>query len=61
MVSLSDPDLVYEVTGTKYISTGAVSGPKGCTVKISDAVKKPWPEILPQSTEGDSPAASATV
>ncbi len=27
--------------------TGAVSGPKGCLVKIQDALKKPWPEVTP--------------
>lgn len=26
-------------------SLGAVSGPKGCQVKVQDALKKPWPEI----------------
>ncbi|KAL9061982.1 MAG: hypothetical protein Q9157_009224 [Trypethelium eluteriae] len=26
---------------------GCVSGPKGCLVKIQDAIKKPWPEVLP--------------
>lgn len=25
--------------------TGAVAGPKGCIVKIQDAVKKPWPDL----------------
>ncbi|GES64492.1 mitochondrial 54S ribosomal protein YmL9 [Aspergillus terreus] len=24
---------------------GAVSGPKGCVVRIQDAIKKPWPEM----------------
>ncbi|KZF25498.1 mitochondrial 54S ribosomal protein YmL9 [Xylona heveae TC161] len=27
------------------IVNGAVAGPKGCIVKIQDAIKKPWPEI----------------
>ncbi|PLN75574.1 mitochondrial 54S ribosomal protein YmL9 [Aspergillus taichungensis] len=26
---------------------GAVSGPKGCQVRIQDAIKKPWPEVAP--------------
>ena len=25
--------------------SGAVSGPKGCVVRIQDAIKKPWPEV----------------
>lgn len=28
--------------------TGPVSGPKGCIVRIQDAIKKPWPEIASQ-------------
>jgi large subunit ribosomal protein L3 len=24
---------------------GSVSGPKGCVVRIQDAIKKPWPEV----------------
>jgi large subunit ribosomal protein L3 len=27
-----------------HCDLGPVSGPKGCTVKISDAKKKPWPD-----------------
>ncbi|KAJ5323018.1 hypothetical protein N7541_006190 [Penicillium brevicompactum] len=27
------------------VVSGAVSGPKGCTVRIQDAIKKPWPEV----------------
>ncbi|KAJ5149339.1 54S ribosomal protein L9 [Penicillium atrosanguineum] len=33
-------------TGVVVVS-GAVSGPKGCTVRIQDAIKKPWPEVAP--------------
>ncbi|KAJ5653477.1 Translation elongation/initiation factor/Ribosomalbeta-barrel [Penicillium lividum] len=29
------------------VVSGAVSGPKGCSVRIQDAIKKPWPEITP--------------
>ena len=29
---------------------GPVSGPKGCMVKIQDAIKKPWPEMKPTET-----------
>lgn len=28
------------------VVNGAVSGPKGCIVRIQDAIKKPWPEIV---------------
>ncbi|KFY06315.1 hypothetical protein V491_08714, partial [Pseudogymnoascus sp. VKM F-3775] len=24
---------------------GCVSGPKGCVVKLQDAIKKPWPKL----------------
>ncbi|KAL5332752.1 translation protein [Aspergillus crustosus] len=34
---------------------GAVSGPKGCVVRIQDAIKKPWPTIKRQVAE---PAAN---
>ncbi|EAL90186.2 hypothetical protein V6Z88_003465 [Aspergillus fumigatus] len=27
------------------VVNGSVSGPKGCVVRIQDAIKKPWPEI----------------
>lgn len=36
--------MVDEENGLVVVN-GAVSGPKGCLVKIQDAVKKPWPEI----------------
>jgi len=39
--------------------TGAVSGPKGCLVKIQDAIKKPWPEIAPPAAEGTAKEATA--
>jgi large subunit ribosomal protein L3 len=29
------------------VVTGAVSGPKGCLVMLSDAIKKPWPLVPP--------------
>lgn len=33
-------------------SAGAVAGPKGCVVKLQDAVKKPWPDAtFPLSPE----------
>ncbi|PWY93828.1 mitochondrial 54S ribosomal protein YmL9 [Aspergillus sclerotioniger CBS 115572] len=31
------------------VVNGCVSGPKGCVVRIQDAIKKPWPEALPSS------------
>ncbi|KAF7595407.1 54S ribosomal protein L9, mitochondrial [Aspergillus hancockii] len=31
------------------VVNGAVSGPKGCIVRIQDAIKKPWPEVAPPS------------
>jgi large subunit ribosomal protein L3 len=27
------------------VVNGCVAGPKGCIVKIQDAIKKPWPTI----------------
>ncbi|KAL4879817.1 translation protein [Aspergillus karnatakaensis] len=30
---------------------GAVSGPRGCVVRIQDAIKKPWPTIAQTATE----------
>jgi len=24
---------------------GCIAGPKGCLVKMSDAIKKPWPDV----------------
>ncbi|KAF2840698.1 mitochondrial 54S ribosomal protein YmL9 [Patellaria atrata CBS 101060] len=39
------------------VVNGAVSGPKGCIVKIQDALKKPWPEItVPPVVETAQPA-----
>ncbi|KAF9883602.1 54S ribosomal protein L9, mitochondrial [Aspergillus nanangensis] len=35
------------------VVSGAVSGPKGCIVRIQDAIKKPWPEVV---SEVDSTA-----
>jgi large subunit ribosomal protein L3 len=36
--------LVDEEKGIVVVN-GAVSGPKGCTVQIQDAIKKPWPDV----------------
>ena len=32
------------------ILSGCVAGPKGCIIKIQDAVKKPWP-VIPEAVE----------
>ncbi|KAF2086126.1 hypothetical protein K490DRAFT_45086 [Saccharata proteae CBS 121410] len=40
---------------------GAVAGPKGCIVKIQDALKRPWPEVtmpLADSTVAETAAAA---
>jgi large subunit ribosomal protein L3 len=41
---------------------GAVSGPKGCTVMIQDAIKKPWPDVpaMPQYAQEAIPEAAIT-
>ncbi|TVY43611.1 54S ribosomal protein L9, mitochondrial [Lachnellula subtilissima] len=41
------------------VLNGAVSGPKGCVVKIQDAIKKPWPTI-PAAVEDVKEALQAT-
>ena len=33
------------VNGHANLVPGCIPGPKGCLVKLSDAIKKPWPEI----------------
>ncbi|GLB04371.1 54S ribosomal protein L9, mitochondrial [Aspergillus tubingensis] len=33
------------------VVNGSVSGPKGCVVRIQDAIKKPWPEASPVTAE----------
>lgn len=33
------------IADEELVSTGCLSGPKGCVVRIQDALKKPWPEI----------------
>ncbi|KAL1965154.1 hypothetical protein VTN77DRAFT_6067 [Rasamsonia byssochlamydoides] len=38
------------------VVNGAVSGPKGCIVKIQDALKKPWPEIALKQTQANTAA-----
>jgi len=37
--------------------TGAVSGPNGGVVKLQDAIKKPWPDVV---SIPDMPSASAS-
>ncbi|KAJ5238662.1 Translation elongation/initiation factor/Ribosomal beta-barrel [Penicillium chermesinum] len=38
------------------VVSGAVSGPKGCTVRIQDAIKKPWPRIEAEALPADATA-----
>lgn len=41
--------------------TGCVSGPKGCIVKLQDALKKPWPEVsTPVAADAAEEPAKAT-
>ncbi len=44
MVFLNSPSDADSVEVTDIFS-GCVPGPEGCLVKLSDAIKKPWPEI----------------
>lgn len=39
---------------------GAVSGPKGCVVRLQDAIKKPWPEITPAESAPAEEIAEST-
>ncbi|KKK16577.1 hypothetical protein P175DRAFT_0504417 [Aspergillus ochraceoroseus IBT 24754] len=39
--------LKVDVENGLVVVNGAVSGPKGCVVRIQDAIKKPWPETAP--------------
>lgn len=50
--------------GLVLMCAGAVSGPKGCVVRIQDAIKKPWPDVGPavvaESAESsESPESTA--
>jgi large subunit ribosomal protein L3 len=36
------------------VVNGAVSGPKGGLVMISDAIKKPWPQVPPPSKPAEA-------
>ncbi|KAL2819939.1 translation protein [Aspergillus cavernicola] len=38
---------------------GAVSGPKGCIIRIQDAIKKPWPTIVEPTEATQATEASA--
>ena len=42
------------------ILNGCIAGPKGCIVKIQDAVKRPWP-VIPGAVEGVKEALKAAV
>lgn len=52
--------LVRKVSIIDIIS-GCVPGPKGCLIKLSDAIKKPWPDMPPNppSIAVDAEALSA--
>jgi len=41
------------------VLNGCIAGPDGCTVKIQDALKKPWPKI-PEHLLADTAAAGAS-
>ncbi len=41
------------------VVNGCVAGPKGCIVKIQDAIKKPWP-VIPAAVESVKEALTAT-
>ena len=40
------------------VSSGCIPGPDGCLVKMSDAIKKPWPEIATMTSRGQAAAES---
>ena len=31
-------------------NAGSIAGPDGCLVKVSDAIKKPWPDVSLSAT-----------
>ncbi|EPS34111.1 hypothetical protein PDE_09073 [Penicillium oxalicum 114-2] len=41
------------------VVSGAVSGPKGCVVRIQDAIKKPWPEVTMADASATASATTA--
>ncbi|CZR53280.1 related to ribosomal protein L3 precursor, mitochondrial [Phialocephala subalpina] len=41
------------------VVNGCVAGPKGCIVKVQDAIKKPWP-VIPAALEGVKEALKET-
>lgn len=41
------------------ILNGCLAGPKGCIVKIQDAIKKPWPVIPGEEIKEELAAAAA--
>lgn len=44
------------------VLSGCVPGPKGCVVKLQDAIKKPWPENVPVTLPlTKAPPAAAAV
>ena len=37
--------VLHDGTSTLIHNAGSIAGPDGCLVKVSDAIKKPWPDI----------------
>ncbi|QKX56408.1 uncharacterized protein TRUGW13939_03513 [Talaromyces rugulosus] len=52
--------LKVDSTNGIVVVSGSVSGPKGCIVKIQDALKKPWPKIEPVPKAKAAPEVEAT-
>jgi hypothetical protein len=48
--------LEFSFANISSFVSGAVSGPKGCVVRIQDAIKKPWPEV-PQAKSAEPATA----
>ena len=40
------------------ISSGCIPGPDGCLVKLSDAIKKPWPQMATMTSRDQAAAES---
>jgi large subunit ribosomal protein L3 len=45
----------YADQGVTLFVLGCVSGPKGCLVKIQDALKKPWPKVVSEQASSATP------
>ncbi|KAL4870628.1 hypothetical protein BDV12DRAFT_47449 [Aspergillus spectabilis] len=49
--------LKVDVENGLVLVNGAVSGPRGCVVRIQDAIKKPWPTIAESAAESAEASA----